>query len=129
MVGNDAFPPLSHDTQRRAFGQLLPSDWMAVEIQGTAVAIDGGWVVSIKGRKLADCVSAMLVLNNYIIEKLNRPVAIDLLIPESDKHRSLREMLRHEDRKARATRILGSLAYTAFGVALGVSARFFIFGG
>ena len=83
---------------------------MAAQIQDSAVIITKDWVVSIHGRKLIDCVSAMSVLINSISQEFNAPVEVNLLTHENGNGDPLYLIL---ERQAKRERILRVVLYVA----------------
>lgn len=126
LLAGEAFKPLTHSVQMRMFAQVLPSNLMTVQIQDSAVLIAEDWVVSIHGKKLIDCVSAMSVLINSISQRLNTPVEVDLLTHENGKGESLHKILDRQAQRERFFRVVIYLATIALSASAGVALQWLI---
>ena len=87
------------------------------------------WVVSIRGRKMINCVSAMSVLINSITEKLNSPVAVDLLTYESGNGESLHLLLKRQERKERIVNAIKYVVTIALSAVSGALLQWWLSGG
>ncbi len=101
-MAGEVFRPLPHSLQSRLLGQVAPANWLAAQVQDSAVFIAEDWVVSIHGKKLIHCVSTMSVLLNSIGRNLNVPVEFDLLTPQNGNDEPLHRLLERQSRRDRA---------------------------
>ena len=73
------FQPLSHSQQLRLLKHVVPGGAFAAQIQDSAIIITHDWVVSIHGKNILRCVSAMGPLLNSIVKELATAVELDVL--------------------------------------------------
>ena len=97
-----AFAPLSHTAQAKFLKNInIGPDTLVLQIQETAVIIDGQWVVSIHAHKLHQCVSAMVVFLNEIGEAMETRISIDVLDRVNDDGLPLARALERQGRMER----------------------------
>ena len=101
LTAGEALRPLSHSLQMRLLGQVAAGNWLTAQVQDSAVFIAEDWVVSIHGKKLIHCVSAMSVLLNSIGQELDAPVAVDLLTHQNGNDQPLHRVLEHQSKRDR----------------------------
>ena len=101
IMNEEAFEPLPHSSQVRLLGQVAPESWLAAQVQNSAVFVGENWVVSIYGRNLIRCVSAMFALLNSIGQKLKAPVEVGLLPSRNGNSMPLHTLLDRQDRRRR----------------------------
>ena len=110
LMAGEAFRPLPHSSHMRLLGQVAPGSWLTAQVQNSAVFLADDWVVSIHGKNLIHCVSAMSVLLNSIGQELDSPVAVDLLTHQNGSAESLYRLL---DRQAKRNHIIGIIKWEA----------------
>lgn len=81
---------------------------LTAQVEQTAVFITDDWVVSIYGKRLLQCVSAMLVLSNEIQNRLGETIDIRLRGLQQDEGDSLVQAVKAERRNGI---ILGSIKW------------------
>ena len=120
---------MPHSLQMRLLGQVAPWNWLTAQVQDSAVFIAEDWLVSIHGKKLIDCVSAMSVLLNSIGQELDAPVAVDLLIHQGGDDEPLHRVL---ERQAKRDRVIGAIKWGAtilVSAVVGALFQWLLFGG
>ena len=129
ILAGEEFSPLPHSVQLRLLGQLAHGNWLATQVQDSAVLITEDWVVSIHGKKLVHTVSAMAVPLNSIGRQLNAPVEVDLLTLQSGHDEPLHLLL---ERQSRKDRVIGAVKWGATIIAsalVGALVQWALFGG
>ena len=129
LLAGEEFSPLPHSAQLRLLGQLAHGNWMASQVQNSAVLITEDWVVSIHGKKLVHTVSAMVVLLNSIGRQLNAPVEVDLLTLQNGHDEPFHRLL---ERQSRKDRVIGAMKWGAtiiISALVGALVQWALFGG
>lgn len=130
LMADEAFSPLSHNLRMRFLGQaVIGEDSLAAQIQECAVVITDEWVVSIHGKNLNRCFSAMVVLINAIGQRLEASVTIDLLTRLNGNGESLERSVEIEDRNARIKEVVKITLPAAATLLVGLLLQWLFFGG
>ena len=85
LIEGEALSPLPHSLQARLPGPFVERNGLTAQVQNSAVFITEDWVVSIHGKDLMQCISAMSVLLNSISRELGESVEVDLLTQQNNK--------------------------------------------
>ena len=71
LMNSCSYSVLAHSEQEKLFGRIMTApDCLAAEVDGCALVITHDGVVSIRGKSLRECVSAMIALINSVGELL-----------------------------------------------------------
>lgn len=89
LLSGDALGTLEHSLRARIPPRAAPQGSLAVRVGETGVFISDDWVVSIHGRRLIQCVSAMLVLLDWIGQQLEATVEVRLSGLQNGKNEQL----------------------------------------
>ena len=129
LAAGDALRPLPHSLQMRLLGQVAAGNWLTAQVQDSAVFIAEDWVVSIHGKKLIHCVSAMSVLLNSIGQELDAPVAVDLLTHQNGNDEPLHRVLEHQSKRDRAIGAIKWGSTIIVSAVVGALFQWLLFGG
>ena len=100
----------------QAWGGVVPSHVVFIaQIQGVAIFITREWEITLRSRRLLDCVQGMCAVLNTLIQQFNEPVGIELLDMRESGNLSLYRQMDRERRKRRFV----SVGIWAFGLICG----------
>ena len=112
LRNNEAFRLLQPDQAEQAWGGPVSSQIrFTVQTQESAIFITEDWVVTIRARRLIDCVGGMCAIINALSQEFGTPIVIEL----SDSHYSSGSSLQRQldrERVMRRCRAIGLWLFT-----------------
>ena len=96
------FRPLPATQAQQAWGEVVPSQAVFIaRIEESAVFITRDWEVTIRSRRLMDCVGIMCTLINALHQEFGAAIDVRLIDPHDRGNRSLERQMDWEKAKRR----------------------------
>lgn len=122
LMAGDVLGALEPSLHRKLPQQVTARGSLTAQVEQTAIFVTDDWVVTICGKRLLQCVSAMLILKGWVERQLEKPTDIRLLGLRQGKGDDLDEAVRRDRRKEKTI----SIAKWVGGPLLGALVGFFL---
>ncbi len=97
LLSGGVLGTLDHSLRARIPERAAPLGVLAAQVKHTGVFISDDWVVSIYGRRMIQCVSAMLALSSLIGRQLGESVNVEVSGLQSGRDEPLEESVHRKE--------------------------------